>query len=156
MQLNSSSNFTFDKTLYRSKFVDYCIITNNRVGKNIVFLYGKNPLGKQVYLILLHPVGYMHDLFQQGMILTKHNLISTGVVNQSSLHLSVEEKTKDLFTIANSNMAIGARTPTSCLTQFSYFNSSGELFHIEYKITVLNSVSVDQVNGTQLFYMTLQ
>ncbi|AHC39722.1 hypothetical protein [Ehrlichia muris] len=33
MQLNSSSNFTFDKTLYRSKFVDYCIITNNRVEK---------------------------------------------------------------------------------------------------------------------------
>ncbi|AHC39721.1 hypothetical protein [Ehrlichia muris] len=78
------------------------------------------------------------------------------MVNQLSLHLSVEEKTKNLFTVVNSNMAIKDRTSTSCLTQFSYFNSSGELFHTEYKITVLNSVSVDQVNGTQLFYMTLQ
>ncbi|AHX04598.1 hypothetical protein [Ehrlichia japonica] len=151
--INPDVESNFAKTLWRAKFSEYCIVTNAKLGENIVFLYGNNLSGKPVYLVFVHPVGLMPSLFQQGLVLNSSNLILAGMGDQSMLALSLEEKTKLLFANVNSYLNVVTKNPASCLNQFSYFNSNGELFHTDYKTTVVNNVVVDQASNTRLFCM---
>ncbi|WP_395877314.1 hypothetical protein [Ehrlichia muris] len=153
--LNPVGISNFSQRLYRSRFYDYSIVSNPKLGDNLVFLYGNNPSGKSVYVALLQPNGLMPNLFQEGVILNEKNLISAGVLDATLSNLSSEEKTIRLFPSVVDMLEITAETPRSCLTQFSYFNSCGEIYNTSYKSIVLDSVDVDQL-GDQIFHMKLQ
>ncbi|AHC39719.1 hypothetical protein [Ehrlichia muris] len=145
----------FSQNLYRSKFDDYCIASNPKLERNIVFLYGSNPSGQPVYMALFQPVGLMPSLFQEGVILNRYNLISTEVLDESLSTLTPEEKTIRLFPTIISMVDIITKSARPRLDQFNFFNSSGNLFSTDYKSTALNSVNVDQA-GDQTFCMKFQ
>ncbi|WP_395877316.1 hypothetical protein [Ehrlichia muris] len=153
--LNPAGDSEFSQNLYRSKLTDYCVVNSPKLGHNVVFLYGSNPSCKPVYVALLQPIGFMHTLFQEGVILNGSNFVSAGLLDMSLSNLPSEEKTIKLFPTVISMVDIITRTSRPYLNQFSFFNSSGNLFYIDYKSTVLNSVNVDQA-GNQTFYMKLQ
>ncbi|KJV65345.1 MULTISPECIES: hypothetical protein [Ehrlichia] len=150
------SQSIFYGTLYRSILNDYSIVTNAKSGENIVFLYGKNPVGHPMYVVFICPIGTMHTVFQQGIVLDSSNFVSAGMFDQSMFNESSENKTLGLFDLVSSSIEIVTKSPVSYLTRLSYFNSSGNLFHTDYKTAILKNVSVDPVTNSQICYMKLQ
>ncbi|AHX04978.1 hypothetical protein [Ehrlichia japonica] len=154
--INPDVESEFAKTLWRAKFSEYCMVTNTKINQNVIFLYGNSLSGKPVYLVFVHPVAHIRNLCQRGVILGEINLISHGEVDESMLTLSLEEKTKALFPTITDVLDVSCRNSTSYMNRFDFFNSQGELFHEEYKTSVLRNAIVCQASGTQVFSMKLQ
>ena len=153
---NPQSPYSRFHTLFLSRFMKYCIMTSVSLPLDMLCLFGYSGLlNKHTCLFLKIPKDSIHDLSENGGVLTRDFLVGCGVQAEQHSESEYREYAIGMFNSIKSRITMNFSTPGNRNHIVSFYDSSGELFHTEYVTSKFSNTIVHPLTNTMIYVKTM-